>query len=119
MREGESVAWSALILSHRFRARAGKRHEGGSLEHLGRVLTTQGHPFGGVTLHRTRRIFGEQGYRQAVGVAAAFLAERSIFLGDFMGLSFGKQSLGIGVIPKGRTGFNPRSNATGPSCSRS
>jgi tetratricopeptide (TPR) repeat protein len=79
LREAGSVLRSALILIHRL---GGIHRQAALLLELGRVLTTQDHRLGGVALHRARSIFMERGHHQYSGVASAYLAERSISMGD-------------------------------------
>jgi tetratricopeptide (TPR) repeat protein len=78
LREAGTASRSALILAQR------SGREAGCLAVLGRTLTIQHHPFGGVALHRARHIWRKGRHRQPTGVANAFLAERSIWLADFI-----------------------------------
>jgi tetratricopeptide (TPR) repeat protein len=75
LREGLSLMRSALTLTDMSTAPL-------RLAELGRALSTQGHPFGGVALYRARHIFTERGHHQGAGGTNAYLAERSIWLGD-------------------------------------
>jgi len=59
--------------------------EGISLYELGYVLCTTGdHVAGRVALSRSRRLFMKRGQPQLEGVSAAYLAQRSLWLGEFV-----------------------------------
>jgi tetratricopeptide (TPR) repeat protein len=80
LREAGSVLQSALILNHRSGDDFGQAI---CLQNLGRVFATQDHPIGVVALRRAQHIFTKQGEIQSEGIATAFLAEHSIWLGKF------------------------------------
>jgi uncharacterized protein HemY len=82
LRESGCVVRSALALTHRLQD---EFWQGANLEELGCLLITQGDRTAGrIALNRSRHIFKEGGYRQYEGVATASLAERSVWLGNFV-----------------------------------
>jgi hypothetical protein len=59
--------------------------EGVIVQTLGRLLNSKGdYALGNVALNRSRHLFNEHGESQSVGVAVAFLAERSLWIGDMI-----------------------------------
>jgi tetratricopeptide (TPR) repeat protein len=81
LREAVGVLRSALVLNRELDNRF---QEAVTLQNLGYVLcATAGHVLGHVALSRSRRIDIERRDRQGEGVVAAYLAQRSLWLGDF------------------------------------
>lgn len=73
--------WRALALA---RERKDHFNEGVSLQFIGSVLNEIGSSaLGLIALERSRSLFAARNQQQSVGIAAAFLAERSLWLGDF------------------------------------
>jgi tetratricopeptide (TPR) repeat protein len=81
LREAWSVLQSALILS---RGLGDVYHQAVCLQMNGSLLTTLDDPLGSIALRRAWRIFAKQGALQNAGVVIAYLAERSIWLGDLI-----------------------------------
>jgi tetratricopeptide (TPR) repeat protein len=82
LREAVGALRRALVLN---RELDDKFWEGVSLQNLGSVLCAMGaHVAGLAALARSRRLFTEQGARQSQGVVAAYIAQRSLWLGDFV-----------------------------------
>jgi tetratricopeptide (TPR) repeat protein len=80
LRDADGVLRQALGLN---RESENESQEGVSLQYLGRVLDLRGnHALGNVALGRSQHIFMEQGLRQSEGLISAYLAERSLWLGD-------------------------------------
>jgi tetratricopeptide (TPR) repeat protein len=73
--------------------------EGVRLQNLGRLLSMMGDPLGHVALCRSRRLFIQQGQRQSEGLVSAYLAERSLWLCDFVGAGgWAERALGLAVV---------------------
>jgi tetratricopeptide (TPR) repeat protein len=82
LRKAEGTLRQALILSRELQDAFS---EGGSLQDLGRQFSTRGDSTSGaVALTRAQYIFSELSGIQSEGVGTAYLAERSLLLGDFV-----------------------------------
>jgi tetratricopeptide (TPR) repeat protein len=81
LREGEGALLRALNLSRELKD-AGR--EAISLHFQGRLFGTRGHNNGHVLLMRSRRMFIKLGSRQYEGITDAYLAERSLWLGNLI-----------------------------------